>query len=121
MSTVEEEPTPPVECSSRASPTSGRGRTTTSQKQEGEVELAQSRSEPFLGSANSDLQDGTFGKDPNFDVSIQWGCRGRKVIRHLTENLDPRLWVQTLATHPSNFSMLDCKTKLKRHLSQGNK
>jgi len=30
-------------------------------------------------------------------------------LRHLTENKDPRWWVQSLATHASNFSTPACK------------
>ena len=61
MSTVEEEPTPPVECSSRASPSPVR-RKSTSQKPDGDIELAQSRSDQFTGSVAPQGQEGTFGK-----------------------------------------------------------
>jgi len=33
--------------------------------------------------------------------------------RHLTENKDLRLWVQSPAIHASNFSTLDCKKSTK--------
>jgi len=38
-------------------------------------------------------------------------------LRHLTENKDPRWWVQSLATHASNFSTPACKKKSTNALS----
>jgi len=39
--------------------------------------------------------------------------------RHLAESKDLRLWVQSLATHASNFSTPDCKKNQQGTLSQG--
>jgi hypothetical protein len=81
MSTVEEEPTPPVECSSRASPSPVRRRST-SHKPDGDIELAQSRSEQFMGSIAQQGQDGTFGKllFQSFEKLVQIDLLGYNMV-----------------------------------------